>query len=101
MIEQGKERNIKAKIDRGQCKDCELKITRTNATMFEWDHKNPSEKEYGIAKMNMRKDELFYKEIEKCDMVCSNCHAIRTKSHFESKIIKKKPNNKEMLYNKN
>ena len=95
LIEQGKERNIKAKLAREKCKDCNLVVTIENAVMFEWDHINPSEKAFGIAKMNMRKDDLYYEEIKKCDLVCSNCHSLRTRIHFNNNLIRKKLNMKE------
>ena len=44
----------------------------------------------------MKKDELFYDEIVKCELVCSNCHALRTKIHFEKKMIQTRPTNKEL-----
>jgi hypothetical protein len=95
-IEVGKERNVKAKLAREKCKDCNLVITNENSIMFEWDHVNPCNKTFAISKMNMRKDELYYEEIKKCDLVCSNCHSIRTKAHFENNMIRKKLNMKEM-----
>jgi hypothetical protein len=100
IVENGKERNTKARLERGACKDCGVVVTPENATMFDWDHRNPVDKLFGIAKMNMKKDELFYNEIEKCDLVCSNCHAMRTKIQFEKKIIKTRPTNKELANQK-
>ena len=89
-LEKGKERNILARIARGECVDCKMKVTRDNALSFDWDHRNPAEKTHQVSRMNARTDELFYVEIEKCDLVCKNCHAIRTKYQFDNDLIPKR-----------
>jgi hypothetical protein len=96
IIEKGKERNLNAKIKRGSCMDCKLLIDDKNESMFEWDHKNPSEKTFAISRMHARKDDLYYAEIEKCDLVCSNCHSLRTKKHWENNMINKKTSIKKI-----
>jgi len=35
-------------------------------------------KEYNVARLTTSKISLLLKEIDKCDVVCSNCHRIRT-----------------------
>ena len=94
-IEKGKERNMITKLEKGNCHDCNLNVTKETISMFEWDHRNPCEKECQISKMNMRKDDVYYIEIQKCDLVCSNCHSLRTKKHFEDNLISKRQNNKQ------
>ncbi len=89
-INNGKERNIAARISRGHCSKCELKVTRENAQMFDWDHRNPKEKTYLISRMNRKSDELFYSEIEKCDLLCRNCHAMRTMQQFNANELQKR-----------
>lgn len=37
-------------------------------------HRNPEEKEFGIARTG-KSFKACVKEAEKCDLVCSNCHA--------------------------
>jgi DNA-directed RNA polymerase subunit RPC12/RpoP len=89
-IEKGKERNVAARIARGECTVCKLKVTRENALSFDWDHRNPSEKTHQISKMNCKSDELFYSEIAKCDIVCRNCHIIKTQYQFDNNLIPKR-----------
>lgn len=58
------------------CMDCKNFFP---AVAMDFDHRDPTKKIAGISnlvKLNS-KDKLF-KEIEKCDLVCSNCHRIRT-----------------------
>lgn len=49
--------------------------------VMDFDHRDPSTKEYTIANMvNCGNIEKVKAEIAKCDVVCSNCHRIRTHS---------------------
>jgi len=93
-IEIGKQRNINERIKRTECCDCKLKVSEENAQMFDWDHRDPKEKKYNISRLNCKADAVFYAEIAKCDIVCRNCHAIRTKNQFENNLLQKKPSNK-------
>jgi hypothetical protein len=93
-LEKGKERNIMARIAREECACCKLKVTRDNAICFDWDHREPSNKIYPISRMNYKTDELFNVEIEKCDLLCKHCHAVRTKYQFDNNIIMKRKSKK-------
>ena len=42
--------------------------------LLEFHHKNPDEKEFGISKKIRSKFEDLLPEIEKCDVLCANCH---------------------------
>lgn len=92
-LEQGKERNILARIAREKCSVCGFKVIRENAQMFDWDHKNPSEKLYAISKMNYKTDESFFTEIAKCELTCRNCHMMRTMRQFNDNVIPKRKSN--------
>ena len=73
------EKSRQLKIDRGQCVDCGLIITWHNVVCIDWDHRNPDEKAFTISYMVGRiKWEHIAAEINKCDAVCRNCHALRT-----------------------
>lgn len=89
-IEAGKERNVIARISRIECTHCKLKVTRENAQMFDWDHRNTSDKTFAVSRMNYKSDELFYAEIDKCDLVCKNCHIMRTMRQYEANEIPKR-----------
>ena len=53
---------------------------------LDFHHRDSSEKEYNIGSMAHRglSKENILKEIEKCDILCSNCHRIL---HYNEKII--------------
>ena len=68
------------------CVDCGY----NNIIALEFDHREPEEKSFTISKFLSKnhaseaKMELLRKELEKCDVVCSNCHTIRTARTFGS-----------------
>jgi transposase len=53
--------------------------------VLDLDHREPSQKEFGLAQARtVTKDiERIKKEIEKCDVVCANCHRVRTYARKE------------------
>jgi hypothetical protein len=55
------------------CKICGE--NRAPCLVFHHPDDNKHEK-YGISQMRLLKEETILKEIEKCDVLCSNCHAI-------------------------
>ena len=58
----------------GKCVDCGY---MGHPVAFDFDHKNPLEKEFKISgKYKFRWKELK-KELNKCSLRCSNCHRIR------------------------
>lgn len=42
---------------------------------LQFHHRDPSQKEFTISSPNFHKWEDVEKELEKCDLLCSNCHA--------------------------
>ena len=58
------------------CNDCG---NRFPYYVMEFDHRNPDEKSFQISTAFVAKGRLrILAEIEKCDVVCANCHRIRT-----------------------
>ena len=41
---------------------------------LEFHHRDPSEKEFDWAKMRLVNKEKLKQELDKCDLLCSNCH---------------------------
>lgn len=72
----GRSRRDTAKMERGECAECHLKVTPENMCVFEFDHTR--DKKYNVSQMTSMRDTLFHEEIEKCVLLCSNCHRIRT-----------------------
>lgn len=86
----GKKATIaKYKIDKG-CNRCGY---NKHWAALQFHHTNPNEKDFNIAvSMSLPLDVLF-KEINKCEVLCANCHAIEHSSHKYSHI-KTKPTKK-------
>ena len=53
---------------------CCKKCGETRFYLFDFHHRNPNEKDYTISDNSRASFEIVKKEIEKCDVLCSNCH---------------------------
>lgn len=42
---------------------------------YDFHHRNPEEKEFNISKYTVLNTERLKKEVDKCDLLCKNCHA--------------------------
>lgn len=60
------------------CADCGEK----DPIVLEFDHLDPKNKNYNISNMMSYSWEKIEKEIEKCQVVCANCHRRRTASTY-------------------
>jgi hypothetical protein len=58
-----------------ECIRCGVPATAENIVIFDFHHRNPSEKHFDISGLHKSINcEDFKNEIKKCDLVCSNCH---------------------------
>lgn len=78
VIDENRQR-ILAVLERG-CMDCPV----TDVRVLEFDHRDPTTKARGVSQMLSAGCSwpTIAKEIEKCDVVCANCHKIRTSTMF-------------------
>lgn len=65
----------------GKCIKCGHK---GYAASFEFHHRDPSKKEFQISSGNTNSWETVKKEVEKCDLLCSNCHR---ETHYSSQEL--------------
>lgn len=65
------------KIERG-CSVC----GETHPAVLDLHHRDPSEKKYGVGALISKRVDVVMAELEKCDVLCSNCHR---KLHWEEK----------------
>lgn len=75
--------NIQRKLEAGQCVECEMPCEEWNHVMFAWDHIDRTTKLFTISQANsyVKTDnahELLKAEIDKCQLMCHNCHAYKT-----------------------
>lgn len=76
----GRDRLIQSKLDRSQCLDCGLAVTLHNASVFDYDHRDPTQKFKNVSRLRYAPLEVFLAELSKCDLVCANCHRLRTQA---------------------
>ena len=61
----------------GKCQLCGIAYNGKNASIFDFHHVNPEEKDFNIStrlRYNSYIPQELYLEIDKCILVCSNCH---------------------------
>jgi len=72
---------LQLKFERGACEHCGLEVDDFNHPIMQWDHINPAEKSFALSnafKMrNLQLDDIRA-EAKKCQLLCANCHGLRT-----------------------
>ena len=57
---------------------------------MEFDHRDPAEKSQGVTRMVGRASlKRIMAEVAKCDVVCANCHRMRTFVRREGVILER------------
>ena len=55
----------------------ELHVTSDNLPMFAWDHIDRTIKTANVARLKGKTADVVQTEIDKCQLVCHNCHAMK------------------------
>jgi NAD-dependent dihydropyrimidine dehydrogenase PreA subunit len=58
----------------GKCEDCGGTFPNC---VFQFHHRNPEEKKFTIGSGAHKAYEVVKAEVDKCDLLCANCHFIR------------------------
>jgi len=59
----------------GRCLKCGLECKEDMVGIFSFHHRNPEEKDFGLAsKYDRTSWDKIRAELEKCDLLCNNCH---------------------------
>ena len=69
----------------GKCKICGW---QGNQAAFQFHHKNPKEKDFIIGNVANKKWDCIKKEMMKCVLLCSNCHAIEHSVNDDPAFLK-------------
>lgn len=59
----------------GKCLDCGYEGP---PFMYDFDHRDPAEKSFGLGQFQSKAYDKQLEESLKCDLVCANCHRMRT-----------------------
>ncbi len=94
----------------GKCENCGYNKSNRALTFH---HLDPSEKEFSISGKHCRKWEVIRKELDKCKLLCANCHAeeherlenkqpsyieeVKIKTHKICKVCKSELTNKKKI----
>lgn len=73
---------VKRKIDAilykgGKCEDCALELSKSHFAVFEFHHLNPNNKDFDWSQLRLQSWSKIIKELDKCSLLCANCHRIR------------------------
>lgn len=63
---------IKYKGDK--CLDCNQKY---HYSVYDFHHRDPKQKDFDWSKLRLRSIAAINKELDKCDLLCANCHRKR------------------------
>ena len=66
------------KLSMMECKNCRVPIHPGNVAMFALDHREPKFKRFNLSKAQRYPREIIIEECQKCDLLCHNCHAMKT-----------------------
>lgn len=61
----------------GRCEDCGLRLEDSHYCVFDFHHINPNDKNPKFKRIKYQKWEVIKMEIDKCELLCSNCHRIK------------------------
>ncbi len=72
------QRKLVAIADKGgQCLDCHLRLADSHYAVFEFHHLDPQQKDVDWSKLRLASNARLRAELEKCVLLCANCHRIR------------------------
>ena len=66
-----------------KCNDCNISYPDTPYVVFDFHHLNPMEKDMDWSKIKLTSKEKMIDEINKCVLLCANCHRTR---HFKEHL---------------
>ncbi len=65
------------KLAGAKCETCGLVATLENVAAFDFHHRDPKEKSFGMSSNYNRKSwQDLENEVKKCNLLCKNCHAL-------------------------
>jgi hypothetical protein len=76
----------------------ELIVNDENLPMFCWDHIDRTQKTANVARLLKKTEELVQQEIDKCQLLCHNCHAMKGIQDGDHYSIEKQTTKQETLF---
>jgi predicted HNH restriction endonuclease len=76
-VDRARNNKVEAIIDKGgRCSNCNMFYNGKNGAAFQFHHLDKNTKESDIARLIGRSYKKLKEELEKCILVCANCHSI-------------------------
>jgi hypothetical protein len=73
----------------GKCSKCEGVFHRA---AFDFHHIDPNQKDHTIASLISGREDVMYRELSKCELICANCHRIlHAEIHDELREVDRTP----------
>lgn len=60
----------------GECENCRVKLIDTHYCIFDFHHIDPKTKDVNFKRIKFQKWDKIKNEIDKCKLLCSNCHRL-------------------------
>lgn len=84
-IERWEQRKIFFVKEMGNCCECcGLAYDNSNLSLFEFHHIDPKEKKFVWTKLRLKSESKIREELEKCQLLCANCHRLK---HWKTKLV--------------
>lgn len=74
------------KIALKHCVICMIEINDNNFMMFALDHRDPTQKLFNLSQANSQPRHVVLAECQKCELMCHNCHHLKTHQSGDHKI---------------
>lgn len=71
-----------------KCVDCGIE---GSPWIYDFHHRDPNQKEFGWGNKRTSNWETLKKEIDKCDLLCSNCHRLRHEAEWRETLPRHHP----------
>lgn len=86
-INQNKEfrqtKKVRGILDKGgKCAKCTIEYDGNNACIFDFHHTDPTQKDFSPSSFRHKSWDAFKNEIDKCILLCSNCHRLEHHSGY-------------------
>ena len=84
-IDRWRQRKIDAINYKGsKCEDCSLSYPTFASVIFDFHHLEPNEKDFEWTKLRLKSWNKVLTELDKCVLLCSNCHRLRHYNEISS-----------------
>jgi hypothetical protein len=79
------------KIALKHCVICMIEINEKNFMMFALDHRDPAQKLFNLSQARGYPAALVLAECRKCELMCHNCHHLKTHESGDHKVRRDEP----------